>query len=48
MKVFQGGVDEVLNQKQRIEVYADDEEALRLALSEVPQIVSCQKMNLVC
>jgi ABC-2 type transport system ATP-binding protein len=40
VKVFQGGVDEVLNQKQRIEVYADDEEALMRALSEVTQITS--------
>jgi len=40
VKVFQGGVDEVLNQKQRIEVYADDEEALKRALSEVNQITS--------
>jgi ABC-type multidrug transport system ATPase subunit len=40
VKVFQGGVDEVLNQKQRIEVYADDEEALRRALSEIHQITA--------
>jgi len=40
VKVFQGGVDEVLNQKQRIEVYADDEDALRAALSDVRQIRS--------
>ena len=45
VKVFQGGVDEVLNQKQRIEVYANDENALRLALSEVSQISEVSNEN---
>jgi ABC-2 type transport system ATP-binding protein len=40
VKVFQGGVDEVLNQKQRIEVYAHNEDALREALTQVSQITS--------
>ena len=45
VKVFQGSVDDVLNQKQRIEVFAADEEALRGALSEVPQITEVSREN---
>lgn len=39
-KIFQGSVREVLEQHKRIEIWADDEEALKRALADVPQIES--------
>jgi ABC-2 type transport system ATP-binding protein len=44
-KVFQGSVAEVLNQKQRIEVFSDDPEALQRALTENAAIHSVERKN---
>lgn len=44
-KIFQGSVDEVLNQKQRIEVFAEDEQRLRSTLEDDQRILGLVKEN---
>ena len=44
-KIFQGSVEDVLNQKQRIEVWAEDDEKLRSILSELKPIKSISRQN---
>jgi ABC-2 type transport system ATP-binding protein len=46
-KIFQGSVDGVLNQKQRIEVWAEDEDRLKSVLAEIPAIKSIHRQNRV-
>ena len=44
-KIFQGSVDHVLNQKQRIEVYAEDHERLLQELENDNRVLRLEKQN---